>query len=164
MMREIREPADATAEIFRRHVETAFFPVVLANKKLPGCRKKPTIFFCDICAYHCSEDTFIEFAHHGVPVLSYPPHTSNLFQLLDPLPFGGLKSAKKSMPRNDREPGSIDHIIRIFKADETETTSTMVGSCWEKAGFEYAKMGETTIYWSMMGKSENRLTFWKSGG
>jgi hypothetical protein len=32
--------------------------------------------------------------------------------------------------------------MRIFKAYETVTTSTMGRSCWEKAGFEYAKMGE----------------------
>jgi hypothetical protein len=32
--------------------------------------------------------------------------------------------------------------MRISKAYEAATTSTMVRSCWERAGFEYAKMGE----------------------
>jgi hypothetical protein len=95
MMMEIREPAYATAEIFRRYVETVLFPAIVANRKLPGCRNKPAILFCDNCASHCSEGRFIEFARHGVLVLSYPPHTSNLFQVLDLLLFGRLKSAKK---------------------------------------------------------------------
>jgi hypothetical protein len=142
MMIEIREPAYATAKSFGRYVETAFFPAVVANRKLPGCRNKSVVSFCDNCACHWSEDMLIEFARHGVLVLSYPPHTSNLFQLLDLLLFGRLKSAKKYLPGCDRAPTSIDHIIRMFKAYETVTTSTMVRSGWEKAGFEYAKMGK----------------------
>jgi hypothetical protein len=142
IMMEIREPAYATAEIFRRYIETVFFPGIAANRKLPGCRNKPAILFCDNCACHCSEDILIEFARHGVLVLSSPPDTSNLLQVLDPLLFSRLKSAKKSLPRNDQASASIDHIIRIFKADETVTTSTIVRSYWEKTGFEYAKMGK----------------------
>jgi hypothetical protein len=65
-----------------------------------------------------------------------------LFQVFDLLLFGRLKSAKKYLPRNDQASASIDHIIRISKAYETVTTSTIVRSCWEKAGFEYAKMGK----------------------
>jgi hypothetical protein len=141
-MIEIREPAYATAKIVGRYVETVFFPAVVANRKLPGCRNKSVISFCDNCACDCSEDMLIEFARHGVLVLSYPPDPSNLFQVLDLRLFGRLKSAKKYLPRSDWEPASIHHIIRIFKADETVTTRTMVRSCWEKAGFEYAKMGE----------------------
>jgi hypothetical protein len=44
------------------------------------------------------------------------------------------------MPKNDQEPAPIDHIVRIFKASETATTSTIVSNCWEKAGFEYTKI------------------------
>jgi hypothetical protein len=67
---------------------------------------------------------------------------SNLFQVLDMLLFGRLKLEKKYLPRNDQAPASIDDIIRISKTYETVTASTMVRSCWEKAGFEYTKMGE----------------------
>jgi hypothetical protein len=143
ILMEIREPSYAFAEILCRYVKTVFFPAIAANRKLPGCRNKPAILFYDNCTCHCSEDILIEFARHGVLVLSYPAHTSNLFQVLDLLLFGCLKSAKKYLPRNDQSLASIDHIIRIFKAYEIVTTSTMVRSCWERAGFGYAIMGET---------------------
>jgi hypothetical protein len=110
IMMEIRGAAYPTAEIFPRYIETVLYAIV-ANRKLPGCRNKPAILFCDNCACHCSEDILIEFARHGVPLLSYPPHTSNLFQVLDLLLFGRLKSAKKYLPRNDQASASIDHII-----------------------------------------------------
>jgi hypothetical protein len=142
IMMEIREPAYATAEIFRIYIETVFFSAIAANRKLPGCRNKRAISFCDNCACQYSEDILIEFAGQGVLVLSYPPNMSNLFQVLDLPLFGRLKLAKKYLPRNDQASASIDHIIRIFKAYETVTTSTMARSCWEKARFEYAKMGQ----------------------
>jgi hypothetical protein len=142
IMMENRKPAYGTAEIFRTYIETVFFPAIAANKKLPGCRNKPAILFCGNWACHCSEDILIEFARHGVLVLSYPPHMSNLFQVLDLLLFSRLKSAKKYLPRNDQASTWIDHIVRISKAYQTVITNTMGRSCWEKAGFEYAKMGE----------------------
>jgi hypothetical protein len=113
-----------------------------ANRKLPGCRHKAVLFFVDNRACQCSEDMRTEFARHGVLVLSYPPHTSNLSQVLDLQLFGCLKSAEKYLPRNDHPSASINHIIRIFKAYETVTTSTIVRSRWEKAGFEYGTMGK----------------------
>jgi hypothetical protein len=142
IMMEIREPAYTTAEIFRRYIETVFFPAIAANRKLPGCGNKPAILFCNNWGCHCSEDILIEFARHGVLVVSYPPYTSNLFQVLYLLLFGRPKSAKKYLPRNAQASASINYIIRRFKRYETVTTSTMVRSCWEKAGFEDAKMGE----------------------
>jgi hypothetical protein len=53
IMLEIREPAYATADIFRIYIETVFFSAIAANKKLPGCRNKPEILFCDNRACHC---------------------------------------------------------------------------------------------------------------
>jgi hypothetical protein len=40
VMMEIRESACATAEIFRRYIETVFVPSIDVNKKVPGCRNK----------------------------------------------------------------------------------------------------------------------------
>jgi hypothetical protein len=91
-MMEIRQPAYATAEIFCRYAEAVVFPAIADNRNWPGCRDELAILFCDDCAAHCSRDLLIEFARHGILVLTSPPDTSNLFQVLDPLLFGRLKS------------------------------------------------------------------------
>jgi hypothetical protein len=116
IMIDIREPAGATAEIFLRYVEPVFFPAIVDNRKLSGCRNKSAILFCDNCARHCSEDMLIEFIPHCVLVLSYRPDPSNLFQVLDLRLLIRLKSTKKYLPRSHWEPASIHHIIQIFKA------------------------------------------------
>jgi hypothetical protein len=139
LMIEIRQPAYATADLFRRYIEEIFFPALAANREMPGCRDKLAILFCDNCSIHCSEILLREFAEKGVVVVTYPPHTSHIFQVLDVLLFGRLKSAKKYIPRNDADASGIDHLVRIFKAYEMVTTSTTIRASWVKAGFEYCR-------------------------
>jgi hypothetical protein len=43
----------------------------------------------------------------------------------------------KYVPRGDTAPAGIDHLVRIFKAYDTVTTSTTVRGSWSKAGSEY---------------------------
>jgi hypothetical protein len=136
---EIRQPADATGELFSRSLDEIFFPAVAANRELPGCSDMLCILFCDNCSIHCSDSILERFAEKGVALITYPPHTSNIFQVLDVLLFAQLKSAKKYIPRNDGAPPGIDHLVRIFKAYETVTTSTTVRNSWAKAGFEHCQ-------------------------
>jgi hypothetical protein len=139
LMIEIRQPAYATADLFRRYIQEIFFPALAANREMPGCADKLALLFCDNCSVHCSEMILKEFAEQGVVVVTYPPHTSHIFQVLDVLLFGRLKSAKKYLPRNDGAPSQIDHLVRIFKAYEMVTTSSTIRASWVKAGFEYCK-------------------------
>jgi hypothetical protein len=83
------------------------------------------------------------FAERGVAVITYPPHTSHLCQVLDLLLFGQLKAAKKYIPRADADPTDSGHLVRIFKAYELVTTSTIVRASWKKAGFEDCKLDDT---------------------
>jgi hypothetical protein len=82
--------------IFERDIDSILIPVVEANRKLPGCAKKPVILFCDNCSAHMSAPVLQKLARHGVLVATYPPHTSHIFQVLDILLFGFLKGSKKS--------------------------------------------------------------------
>jgi hypothetical protein len=43
-------------------------------------------------------------AQHRVLVLTYPPHTSSIFQVLDVLLFGLVKRSKKYQIRDDTLP------------------------------------------------------------
>jgi hypothetical protein len=81
-----------------------------------------------------------EFAERGVVVMTYPSHISHLFQVLDLLLFGRLKSAPNDIPRADADATDTDHLVRIFKAHELVTTRTTVRASWKKAGFQYCKL------------------------
>jgi hypothetical protein len=134
-----------TTDIFVHYLRDVLIPVVESNRRLPGCRKKPSILFCDNCRCHCSDEILQELANHGILVLTYPPHTSHLFQVLDVLLFGRLKAAKKYLPRGEIPSPQVDHVMRVFRAYEMATTSTTIRSSWERAGFGFQKR-DGTLY------------------
>lgn len=140
---EIRPTAYVDAALFTKYMRDVFLPIVSAKRELPGCANKPAILFCDNCAAHCSREILQELARNGVLLLTYPAHTSHLFQVLDVLLFGKLKAFKKYLARDTTEDREIDHILRILRAYEGVTTSMTIRGSWEKAGFIYQKRDQT---------------------
>jgi hypothetical protein len=67
---EINPPPYVNAEIFERYVDRVLIPAVETNRQLPGCDKKPAIFFCDKCSAHMSNLMLEKLARHGVLVLT----------------------------------------------------------------------------------------------
>jgi hypothetical protein len=73
------------------------------------------MFFCDNWSIHCSDLILEKYAGKGVALVTSAPHTSNVFQILDVLLSGPLKSTKKYISRNDTDLTGIDHLVKIFK-------------------------------------------------
>jgi hypothetical protein len=84
-----------------------------------------------------------EFAERGVADITYPHHTSHLFQVLDLLLFGRLKAVKKYILTADADPTDTNHLVRIFKAYELVATSTTIRVSWKKARFKSCKLDDT---------------------
>jgi hypothetical protein len=100
---EIRLSPYVDAGLFRKDIQEMFLPAVATNHRLPGCKNKPAILFCDNCACHCYEATLKELAENGVLVLTYPPHRSHIFQVLNLVLFGNLKRCKKYQTQDENE-------------------------------------------------------------
>jgi hypothetical protein len=101
---EIAASPYVTSEIFEKYVDTVLIQAVEANRQRPGCAMKPAILFCDNCSAHMSDSVMRKMALHGILVLTYPPHTSHIFQILDLLLFGLVKRSKKHQMRDDSLP------------------------------------------------------------
>jgi hypothetical protein len=59
-------------------------------------------------------------ARHGVLVLTYAPHTSPTFQVLDVLLFGLVSDPKKYQIRDDTLPVHVNHILRLLRAYDAQ--------------------------------------------
>jgi hypothetical protein len=103
-------------------------PSIGNNRKLSGCQGKPAIIFCDNCLCQCSDDILQELANHGIVLITYTSHTSHLFQVLDVLSFGCLKSAPEYLAHDDSLDPHMDHVFGLFRAYEVATISTTARS------------------------------------
>ena len=98
-------------------------------------------------------------AENNIIVITYPPHTSHVFQVLDKLLFGVLKKHKKYIPKNDDIQPLIDHMYRIFHAYELSSCSTTIRSSFMKTGFEYFTKNNKLYLKMNKSKIQNSIEF-----
>jgi hypothetical protein len=121
-------------------VDTVLLPAIEPNQTLESCNNKPAVLFCDKGSAQCTESILQKLARREVIVVTCPPHTSHVFQVLDGLLFGVLKRAKNNQRRDDELPAQGDHVLRLFRIYEQATTSMTVRVLWVKTGFQYEEM------------------------
>ncbi|KAK8884192.1 hypothetical protein M9Y10_043298 [Tritrichomonas musculus] len=134
---EVSNSSYVNKEIFTRHIKENFINQVDAERKYCGLEENQAILFFDNCSCHLDEELLQILAEHMILVITYPSHTSHVFQVLDLLLFGVLKDRKKSIQKNDSISPKIDHLFRIFQAYEQNTCSVTIRSSFVKAGFDY---------------------------
>jgi hypothetical protein len=119
-----------TRDLFEDYIRTVFIPAVETNRQRPGCQSKPAILFCDNCARHCARDTLTGLARYGVLVITDPPRSSQIFQVLD-------------LTRDPTVSPQLDHVMSLFRLyEQASINSTVLGS-WEKTGFDFTRSDGT---------------------
>jgi hypothetical protein len=73
-------------------------------------------------------------------------HLSHFFQVIDGLLSRRLKTAKKYVARENPVYRSIDHLVRILRADETVTASMTIRESSEEMGFSYENKDQTSYF------------------
>jgi hypothetical protein len=137
---EIRASPYVDADIFRRYIHDVFIPIVESERNGMAGQENPAILFFDNCRAHCQKELLAELARLWVIVITYPPHTSGIFQVLDRLVFGVLKVAKRGVSKDIELVSVIDHARRVFVAYERATCSETIRGSWGHTGFDYVKI------------------------
>ena len=96
----------------------------------------------DNCSYHIDEELLQILTNHRILVITYPLHTSHLFQVLDRLLFGVMKNNKNYIPDNDDIQSTLQHLYKTFKAYELSTCSLNIHASFRHIGFEYHKKND----------------------
>jgi hypothetical protein len=126
-----------TEAIFKDYIENQFFPIVDAERHDESASDQPAILFCDNLRAHCDDALCRKLAEKWVILITYPPHTSNIFQVLDRLTFSVLKNQKRQVQRDGDLHPVIDHVRRVLVAYERSTGSETIRAAWRRTGFDY---------------------------
>jgi hypothetical protein len=97
----------------------------------------PAILVMDNCFSHLTEHILGLLSPHKIKILTFPPHSSGTFQMLDLVFFGVFK---KCLAKDGSIPVMADHAMRMFKACEAARASSAVRACFARAGFVYHKV------------------------
>ena len=146
-------------EIFKDLIINKFIPQVQNDRESSGLKDAPAILFYDNCSSHLDDEMLRILAENLIIVITYPPHTSHVFQVLDLLLFGILKKYKKYIPKDDTISPKIDHLKRVFHSYEMSTCSSTIRSSFAKAGFVYYQKDEMNYLHLNRSKIENTKEF-----
>jgi hypothetical protein len=74
-------------------------------------------------------------SEHKVKIITFPPHSSGVFQMLDLVFFGVFKNCKGRLSKAGSVRVMEDHAMTMFRPYETVGASTTVMKLFARAGF-----------------------------
>lgn len=125
------------ADLFLEYITKVFIPYIVELRSNEEFAGRPAILLMDNCSLHMGEDVIRVLSEHQVKVITFPPHTTNIFQMLDLSLFGVLKRKMHyKLPLGDDD--SVTEFLRkIFHILKQTVVEDNVRSSFLMLGFEF---------------------------
>jgi hypothetical protein len=91
----------------------------------------------DNCSAHINATAIELLSEHHVKLITFPAHSSGIFQMLDLVFFGAVKHGKKRVAKDRRLPPMADHARRMYRAFEYAAVGHTIRGSFQHAGFTY---------------------------
>jgi hypothetical protein len=133
------ERAYVEAAVFHDYLRDVLIPHIEDFRETNTVPNSPAILFVDNCSSHLVGSILDLLSEHKVKIITLPPHSSGIFQMLDHVFFGVFKNCKSRLSKDASIPVMEDHAMRMFRACEIAGASTTVRESFARAGFTYHK-------------------------
>ena len=85
---KIRNPAYIDEDIFYEYIKDVLIPYVKVIRKNKIYAKEFSVLLMDSCIPHLNQNTLKILGKNGIKAITFPAHTTNIFQPLDLTLFG----------------------------------------------------------------------------
>ena len=123
-----------TKEIFQNYIFNHIIPYIDNTRKMMKLEDSPGVLLIDNCPSHQCDEIYKELANNNIRLITFPPHTTNLFQPLDLVTFGIFKQEKSQVRSKYKKGSQIDIINKNLIAMERATTSSNNRSAFYRSG------------------------------
>lgn len=148
-----QENSFMTKNIFQDYILKHIIPYIVNTRKMMKLEEFPGVLLIDNCPSHQCEELYKELANNNIRLITFPPHTTNLFQPLDLITFSQFKLEKSRIKSKYKKGTQIDLFHRNIAAMERATTSSNNRSAFYRAGL----MIQTSIIPNVACVRENYL-------
>jgi hypothetical protein len=126
-----------TAALFQQYVTTVLVPFinrVRTNDQLAG---KPAILLMDNCPFHTRPEVLTMLREHDIKVITFPPHTTRIFQALDVSLFDILKRKLRYKLPLGNDDQVVAFIQKAFHSLKQTFVPDNVRNAFKMLGFEF---------------------------
>jgi hypothetical protein len=128
------QPCYVNKELFQMYIADIVIPYVENVRSIPEYQSELAYILMDNLSAHCTPEIIGLFSEHQIIVLTFPPHTSNLFQPLDLCFFSVLKNYKKTLRPEISRDSAEGQILLLLEAYEKTATGRTIRSSFSLAG------------------------------
>ena len=133
---EYQKSAFINKEIFRKYIQLVIFKYIDEIRKNPQYEKETSVILCDNCSAHVDDDLYQEMKNRNIRFITFPPHSSHLFQPLDLVTFGVFKMHLKSITGRIGKSTQASTIKEILRALELAMISDNNRAAFKRAGLK----------------------------
>jgi hypothetical protein len=113
-----------TCPIFIEYLTNVILPYFAATRESLHLQSFTGVLLCDNCSPHNEEGIKQLLADTNIRLVTFPPHTSQLFQSLDLLTFAAFKREKREVHVGRPVGSQVWEITKLIRALERATDST----------------------------------------
>jgi hypothetical protein len=125
------------AEIFLDYIRTVFFPNLAELRTLDGFTKETGVLLMDNCPSHVSDNIIGLLTEARVRVITFAPHTTQIFQVLDVTLFGVLiRGLGYKLPFED-EKETVRFIMKVYHDFKQTMVESNIWGAFQAIEFEF---------------------------
>jgi hypothetical protein len=101
-------------KLFLDYLKTIFVPYLTEirdSEELDGCE---AVLLMDNCSPHIADDVIALLTSVRVRVITFAPHTTHIFQMLDVVLFGAMKKHATGLETLDEEQSAIAFLLKVY--------------------------------------------------
>lgn len=146
VMIRIRDPPYISKELFEEYINVVFIPYLNSVREKINATSSEALLMMDSCSVHCDKSILKCLGENNVIVLTFPAHTTNIFQPLDLSLFGIFKKAKNTETDSEMQDEVNKSIIKCIQIYEQTATSFNIRGSFRRAGIiQNIKTSQKTV-------------------
>jgi hypothetical protein len=125
------------AQIFLEYVRTVFLPYLVCVWRLGAFAAEEAVLLMDNCSAHVTDDVIRLLTKARVRIIIFAPHTTNIFQVLDPTLFGVLKRGPRYELPFETDNSTVMFLMKLYHDFKQTMVPSNVWGAFHALGFDY---------------------------
>jgi hypothetical protein len=123
--------------MFLDYIRTVFLPNLAEPRTLDAFTEETGVLLMDNCPSHVSDDIIGLLTESRVRVITFAPHTTQIFQILDVILFGALeRRLGYKLPFED-EKETVKFIMKVYRDFKQTMAESNIWGAFRAIGFEF---------------------------
>jgi hypothetical protein len=132
------------AEIFLEDVRTLFLPYLVCVRGLGAFAAEEAVLLMENCSAHVTDDVIRLLTEARVCVITFAPHTTHIFQILDLTLFGVLKRRPRYELPFETDNSTVKLLMKVYNDFRQTMVPSNAWGAFHALGFEYDTRRESS--------------------